>query len=365
MMTHDASMPAQGRDLVVNLRLASNDTSGPPTLTPEQIGLARDYLEWLLLEPLTGLKPHIELLEKLYQARFHVPLPRRMRVPGVPTPPPAGGGFPYTELLPEKQALAVLEWGVAALPADVLARLLLNPYALWDFADLIDTALPDYWIDRLEERGLQLLGESAVQEEARFAADVLGEGRTGEEEGKLVAGLAERTKGPHLKPKEIGSGTWLIEFVADVAQEMRRRIAARAFGDPDKVFELLLHRVPGGGPEFAAELEMKPAPTANDVSLPVTLPGGHVRTFVLAVPESMKRRNKPRPSTRSNPCKPLPAEAFAFRSSEWRSDGDWVCLVFRSVYLVVRWPPINLLDPKHAALTERDERTQHGRPHHS
>src|SRR5262245_22871452 len=128
-MIHDPSVKAQARDLIVNLRMADEETGGHPVLPPEHLGLARDYLEWLLLDPIEGMKLHIELLEALYKARFRVPLPRRMRVPGIPGPTSPHGGFRHMERLPEAEALAVLDHGLAALPATVLPRLLLNPYA--------------------------------------------------------------------------------------------------------------------------------------------------------------------------------------------------------------------------------------------
>ena len=40
--------------------------------------------------------------------------------------------------------------------ADELARLLLNPVALWDLADLIDATLRDEWLGPMAERGREL-----------------------------------------------------------------------------------------------------------------------------------------------------------------------------------------------------------------
>ena len=62
-------------------------------------------------------------------------------------------GFRHSAVLEERLAQGVLEGGVDRLPDGELARLLLNPYALWDLADLISTLLPDYWLDRMEEQG--------------------------------------------------------------------------------------------------------------------------------------------------------------------------------------------------------------------
>jgi len=68
--------------------------------------------------------------------------------------------FRHHELLPEEMGLAIGERGLGVLPAAELARLALNPFALWDLADLIEESLPDYWLDRMDERGREMLDES-------------------------------------------------------------------------------------------------------------------------------------------------------------------------------------------------------------
>jgi hypothetical protein len=60
---------------------------------------------------------------------------------------------------------------------------------------------------------------------------------------------------------------------------------------------------------------VEPAPTHQDLVLAITFPAGGERLFTL------KKRAKPRPKTRSAPCKPLPAAAFEFKGTpEWRED---------------------------------------------
>jgi hypothetical protein len=147
-----------------------------------------------LLDVTGRLQQHVAGLEKLYQARFIAPLPRSWRhgaAPPVQSPP---AGFRHSAVLEEPLALAVLEDGVERLPASDLARLLLNPCALWDLSDLISTVLPDYWIDRMDERGVQLARDSGIDLDADFEAVV----------GSAVSPAAERELAPGGRGEQAG-----------------------------------------------------------------------------------------------------------------------------------------------------------------
>jgi hypothetical protein len=160
------------RNLIADLFRSDKQTGGQPGLAPDQVEVARDYLEQLLLDVTDRLLQHVAGLEQLYQARFVAPLPRSWRhgaAPPVQSPP---AGFRHSAVLEEPLALAVLEGGVGQLPASDLARLLLNPCALWDLSDLISTVLPDYWLDRMNERGVQLARDSGIDLDADFEAVV-------------------------------------------------------------------------------------------------------------------------------------------------------------------------------------------------
>jgi hypothetical protein len=160
------------RNLIADLFRSDEQTGGQPVLAPDQVEVARDYLEQLLLDVTGRLQQHVAGLEKLYQARFIAPLPRSWRrgaAPPVQSPP---AGFRHSAVLEEPLALAVLEGGVERLPASDLARLLLNPCALWDLSDLISTVLPDYWLDRMDERGVQLARDSGIDLDADFESVV-------------------------------------------------------------------------------------------------------------------------------------------------------------------------------------------------
>jgi agmatine/peptidylarginine deiminase len=160
------------RDLIADLFRSDEQTGGQPVLSPDRVGPARAYLEQLLLDATDRLQQHIASLEQLYRVRFVAPLPRSWRQGGSPLAQAPTPGLRHSAVLEEPLALAVLEGGVERLPAGDLARLLLNPYALWDLADLLNTLLPDYWLDRMEERGIQWARESGIDLDADFEAVV-------------------------------------------------------------------------------------------------------------------------------------------------------------------------------------------------
>jgi hypothetical protein len=202
-----------------------------------------------------------------------------------------------------------------------LAVLLLNPYALWDLADLIDFLLPDYWLGRMEHVGRELMERHGLEIPIPGADEVPASEHKPKRNRALVGSLREQA------PVEAhGAGCWSLSFSHE-AGALARRIAEYAYGDPETAFVLTLYRVPVQGKSdlFQAEVEVAPAPTRNDLVLVVTFPAGGERTFTLEVPPEVKAdpQAEPREKTRSEACDPLPAGAFDFKGgSEWR-DESW------------------------------------------
>jgi hypothetical protein len=157
-------IPREIRDLLADLRREDERTNGRPTLPSQQVTRAREWLALLLLDG-QALCRHAELLQTFYPGRFEPPASRRFRREGEPQPreTAAASAFRHHQLLPEDRALAVAERGPEALTEDELATLLLNPYALWDLADLIDLILPDYWQERMAKVGQELMQRLGVE----------------------------------------------------------------------------------------------------------------------------------------------------------------------------------------------------------
>jgi hypothetical protein len=164
----DAAVP----QLIADLHHSDEQTGGHPTLSAAQVGQARAYLEQLLLDLGDRFQQHIAALERLYGASYRAPLPRSLRGGENPPAPPVPSEFRHSAALAEPLARAVAEGGVDRLPESDLAQLLLNPHALWDLDDLINSLLPDYWLRRMEEVGLQLARESGIDPYEGFEAIV-------------------------------------------------------------------------------------------------------------------------------------------------------------------------------------------------
>jgi len=145
-------LPAAERNMLADLHLSDDQTSGSPVLPAAQIGLARAWLARILLEPDPWIA-HVRQLEHFYQARFSTPLTRILTEWQPYIRPDTAVGFRHNQLLPEAEARSLAEKGPDDYPPDKLARLLLNPVALWDVSDLISTFLPDYWLPRMDELG--------------------------------------------------------------------------------------------------------------------------------------------------------------------------------------------------------------------
>jgi hypothetical protein len=151
-------VPEAEHKLLTQLHLSDEATNGHPVLPAEQVGLAREWLARVLLESDPWIA-HVRQLEHCYQARFSTPLPRILTEWQPYIRPDTAAGFRHNQLLPEAEARSLAEKGPDDYPPDKLARLLLNPVALWDVSDLISTFLPDYWLPRMDELGRAYMEE--------------------------------------------------------------------------------------------------------------------------------------------------------------------------------------------------------------
>ncbi len=149
-------MSTEQRELLTSLQLSDEATQGRPQLPPETEEFARDYLSLVLVDVRAEMA-HVKLLQEFYQAKFSYPLSRCFWQ-GEPRPSfELAAGFRHNQFLPEQRARDVAEHGPGVLSSDELAVLFLNPYALWDLADLIGYLMPEYWLDRLGQVGQELI----------------------------------------------------------------------------------------------------------------------------------------------------------------------------------------------------------------
>jgi hypothetical protein len=149
-------VPEAERNLLTNLRLSDEETNGCPALPADQVERGRAWLARILIESEPWVA-HTKLLEKLYRARFRIPLPRVWTEGQRFVAADAARGFRHNQLLPEEEARTLAERGPGEYPPDKLARLLLNPLALWDVSDLINSLQPAYWLPRMEELGREYM----------------------------------------------------------------------------------------------------------------------------------------------------------------------------------------------------------------
>lgn len=116
-----------------------------------------------------------------------------------------------------------------------------------------------------------------------------------------------------------GAAHWPLSTADDEAgRSLARTLGERCYGNPEQAVTLKLHvtQAEDGGGKVLAELEVSPPPSREPLAITVEFCTGDRRTFTAAVPVS------PRPSTRSGPCDPLPAEAARARGGVW-IDGGW------------------------------------------
>lgn len=156
---------SSGPAWLADLRTADHESGGRPAVPPDRLDEAREWLAVILVDVPDGLVPHVRQLERFYRGRFRAPLPRALLAGAGPERPPPDPPFRHTGLLTAGQSTAVLGRGISALGDAILfpegeptalARLLLNPYALFDLSDMISYRLPVAWRDRLEASGRPL-----------------------------------------------------------------------------------------------------------------------------------------------------------------------------------------------------------------
>jgi hypothetical protein len=303
------SLPDAAASLIDYLFIEDGRTRGQPLLRPEDEAFARQWLEEVLVDTLARLA-HTEELKRRYRAAFHLPLVRReWPETGRPAAPAADPLFRHRELLPADLADAVAEKGVGAdvLPTRDLARLLLNPLALWDLADLIDYRLPLWWLEPIRQRGLKLMAETGfemlVPTPPRKKAPVARVSRPARREPVLKGDSSAPARGVNCLPL----------LFDESSRDLERRIAEHLYGEV-RAFALVLYRQDVAEGMCELELEVSPAPTKNDLTFTVCFPSGEERELTVEVPRELKVNPaaKPRERTRSDPCEALPADKCRF-----------------------------------------------------
>ncbi len=287
-------LPDHACELVDYLYIEDERTNGTPKLSGERLDLARDWLVRVVFQR-TDRLAHVEELQRCYGRS------RRSSAQGDSS---RGTMFRHHELFAEPKALALAENGPATLAGDVLARLLLNPFALLDLADLVGALAPAPWLDLLDQQARETIGEGEAREllldyqAAAYGAPV-------QHERELIL----RKLGGDAVP---GSSARRWE-VPTPEESLRTWLAEQMYGNPQQAFSMVLFiRAVDGRPDWMeAELEVTPAPSHKDLTLSVAFPTNERRSFTLEVPPEVKAdpTAAPRPKTRSEPCEPLPAAA--------------------------------------------------------
>jgi hypothetical protein len=121
------------RPYLADLLISEHQTGGEPRLPPGGRGPLRAALRRLLVNrPL--LDEHVRFLHQAL-----------------------AGQFRHADLLPAGKAERLLERGVLGLDDATLAKLLLNPVALYALSEEVAERLPAAWLPALEEEGKRLL----------------------------------------------------------------------------------------------------------------------------------------------------------------------------------------------------------------
>ncbi len=320
-----AAQRKKGPDLVGDLRIAEARESGPPRVPAATIPDARAYLTFVLVDAPNGLLPHLRWLETLYFSRFEAPLGRRLAGQDRYAAPVASPAFVHRNPLPEPQAVALLDRGPDALAepdvfpdgeAVSLARLLLNPAALWDLADHIGYQLPDAWIPALEASGRELAAELGITFEESWEPE--------DDQPVSVDENMYEVIPATVIPYELSGQTVVVEFEGPEGAAARRRLAADLFGDPAADFTVRL-RVRRG---FRIAMEVEPAPWVKPLTLRVKLPSGDVREFVVPAGSAGEA---PTSAGRSSPAsEPVPPSVFPLALAVFQSRDGFDCVDVRS-----------------------------------
>lgn len=159
-------MPQAEQDLITALWRSDEQTGGRPQLPPGQEELALAWFQRVVLD--SGcLLAHVARLENLYGGTFDQPLTRWLVRDFGEYGLPGGRvqGFRHAERLQEAVARELAERGAAALSSrpDELAALLLNPLALWDFADRVNTEFASGWLAAIEADAQELVQREGLK----------------------------------------------------------------------------------------------------------------------------------------------------------------------------------------------------------
>jgi hypothetical protein len=320
--TPDA-IPDAIRDLLTNLIILDRQT-GQPSVPPTDDAAARRWLIHILLDVISR-KAHVEKLKVGYGGKFRIPRPHWERPYEDRIVPDPASGFQWFDLLPEDKLRQLLDQGPSpgVLDSTELARLLLNPFALWDLAERIDAELPPWWWREMDAEGKASLKESGIRLRwPEFEAERTPPVPTREEAwSSVLAGMGVRQCRVPLKP---GHNCWDLSFSDDAEDvALRRAYADLLYGDPEKRFTLRLfaHRPEEENAPVPFSLEVEPAPTRGRVTVQLEFRGGEVRSFVLEPPETFPGVDAPE-SYRSARCALVPVEALTFTTITWGDHTD-------------------------------------------
>jgi hypothetical protein len=163
MTTSTNAIPAEESELLNQLWLAEKTNHDPAKALADQAAQtrARAWLQRILAD-IRALEAHTKWLGEVCQTTFRPALPRRVCDGFEPPQPEPDTRIPYRDLLPKACATQIAKDGVDFLVPDMVARLLLNPYALWDVEDLISMEWSDYWDPLLHKVGEELMEEWGI-----------------------------------------------------------------------------------------------------------------------------------------------------------------------------------------------------------
>lgn len=336
------------QDLVTNVFISDRRGDGR-ALSPEEVPIARSLLKRVICDHV-ALRSMINKLAEMFQTTFRYAKPRRDRTSALGAPEPAptpqrfrsvddveeaapptsrhrlasaqGGtatGFRYTELLAEETALQIAHEGLEVLPDSELPRLLLNPFALWDLADLVSYTLPDYWLDQMEAIGEHIMSDEGVEPSDFIDAAEVDQSlpyAEQEEDEEMLAGsvpFGRRMRSAEEEPVGVP-----LKFDGS-AGALRGRIAAHLYGDENTEFTLTLYRSsePDQEGRCAVELEVGPAPIKQELTLRLVFPSGDACDFPLTLPESS------RPATRVPGSVKVPSAALQVSGTCLGDEGVW------------------------------------------
>jgi hypothetical protein len=281
-----------------------------PQLPADSRQGARVWFRRLMVDA-AALLAHVRWIQDRFNCSVQIPPAQGAWREGPIELPMAGSRLPYTDLLPENLARSVAQLGPDALTDEMLATILLNPFALADLHDLIDAELPEFWLDVMEEVGQERLSDRFrnIDDEIAPAGRV-----------RTTAAVTNHVPGAEPGPAVaagLGIGVPFERRVLPVSQMIAPRLAASWHGDPSRKTRIVLRSMPlADGDEWQPVLELTPAPTASPARVTIRFATGDERHFVVALG-----------SNTSDAADPLPSSAFDYTYGEWHLAPDGVRLV--------------------------------------